>query len=119
MRIKCPQYIRSEVILLAFSSDGTFLATACKDRAIWIWDLSKGDFEKPLNFNAGMKYHNGLITSMMFSPQEPHQLLTAGNDSTLIVFTKPTEGKAENFKLEHAFPGLIRKAMFIGQDKIA
>jgi len=112
------QYIRNEVRCLAMTADGAFLATADRDRAIWIWDLKEKAFEKPLNATKGMKFHGGLISSIQFSPNAPYRLLTAGNDSNLYLFTKPTEGRSENINFQHAFPGLIRKAMFLADDRI-
>eukprot|EP00483_Globobulimina_turgida_P007406 UN07420 len=64
-----------------------------------------------------MKFHNGLITSIQFSP-DGKRLLTCANDSNIFLFTNPTQGKSENIHLDHAFPGLIRKTIFLSQNKI-
>eukprot|EP01083_Nonionella_stella_P140234 429501_1 len=121
-QIASKQYVRADVVQVAISSDASFVATGHKDQAIWIWDLNAikngdKDAQKPVNFNKGMKYHNGLISSMQFSP-DGKQLLTAAHDSNIYLFTNPTEGKNDNIHLDHAFTGLIRKAMFLTKDRI-
>jgi len=55
--IKNKQYIRNEVSCIAMTADGAFVATADRDRAIWIWDLKNRSFEKPVNATKGMKFH--------------------------------------------------------------
>eukprot|EP00483_Globobulimina_turgida_P011539 UN11561 len=112
------QYIHGEIVVIAFSANGQFLATADKTRSIWIWDISeRKNPEKPCNFNKGMKFHNGLISSIQFSPNG-QRLLSCGNDSNIFLFTNPTQGKSENIHLDHAFSGLIRKTIFLSQNKI-
>merc|ERR1712129_330559 len=76
---------------------GEFAATACKDRTIWIWDLRKGkdgNFEKPMNFNKGMQYHNGQISSIAFGGVNGTQLLSCGHGATMILWTAPKERKS-------------------------
>jgi len=116
--IKNPQYIRNDVVCLSMTPNCDYLATADKDRAIWIWDIKNKSFDKPCNFNKGMKFHNGLITSIQFGGVGGTQLLTCGNDSNIYLFTKPTEGKSDNIHLDHAFTGLIRKCMFLTETRI-
>lgn len=115
--IKNAQYIRSEIVALAITPNGEYLASAHKDRAIWIWDLKNKDFEKPVNFNKGMKYHNGQISSIQFD-EESKRLLTCANDSNIYLWLDPTNGKNTNIHLDHAFSGSIRKCLFIGKNKI-
>jgi len=114
--LKNTQYIRNDVSCVAMTADGAFVATADKDRAIWIWDLKGQSFEKPVNATKGMKFHGAVISSLEFSPEAPYQLLSASNDSNIYLFTKPTEGRSDNINLQHAFPSLIRKAMFLGDN---
>ena len=114
--LKNAQYIRNELSCLAITADGAFLATADRDRAIWIWDLKEKAFEKPVNATKGMKFHGAVLTSIQFSPEAPYQLLTASNDSNIYLFTKPTEGRSDNVNLQHAFSGLVKKAMFLGNN---
>jgi len=118
-KVQNKQYVRSEVVALAFSGDNKLLATAHKDRAIWIWDFENKKFEEPLNATQGMAFHNGRISSIEFSPEAPWQLLTSGNDGCLYVFNKVGEGKSTNFSCKNAFSGLIQKAIWLSQNKIA
>jgi len=119
--LSCKQYLRSEIIKIALSPKGEFAATACKDRTIWIWDLRKGkdgNFEKPMNFNKGMQYHNGQISSIAFGGVNGTQLLSCGHGATMILWTAPTEGKNDYVRLEHAFTGSIKKAIFTNETTI-
>merc|ERR1719229_100952 len=119
--LNCKQYLRSEVIKIALSPQGEYLATACKDRTIWIWDIRKRKdsvFEKPMNFNKGMQYHNGQISSIVFGGAQGAQLLSCGHGSTLMLWTAPTQGKNDYVRLEHAFTGSIKKAIFTADDQI-
>lgn len=115
--IDCKQYLRGEIVCLAFTADGKFLATADRERNIWIWDLSTKNFEKPHNFNNSMKYHNGQICSMHFGGNGK-QLLTCANDSTLYIFQDPCGGSKDFFKLNQAFIGVVRKAIWIAPTRI-
>jgi len=119
MVLKNAQFIRNEVTCVAMTSDGAFVATADRDRNIWIWDLKGKGFEKPVNATKGMKFHGAIISSIEFSPKAPFQLLSAANDSNLYLWTRPTEGRSDNVNLQHAFPGAIRKAMFVDDQKVA
>jgi len=118
-RLQNKQFIRSEAICLAFSGDGKLLATAHKDKKIWIWDFENRKFDEPLNAKNGMAFHSGKISSIEFSPQAPWSLLTSGNDGCLYVFYRVAEGRSDNYSLQHAFSGLVQKAMWLAQNKIA
>jgi len=114
--LKNAQYIRNEVVCVAMTADGAFLATADADRAIWIWDLKGRAFDKPVNATKGMKFHGAKIASLEFSPKAPYQLLSAAADSNMYLWTRPTEGLSKNVNLQHAFSGAIKKAMFLGDN---
>jgi WD40 repeat protein len=51
-----------EVFAVAFHPDGTRLATAGRDRAIWLWDLARGEEV------ARLPGHTGYVWSLAFSP---------------------------------------------------
>lgn len=117
--LNCKQYLRSEVVGVALSVGGEYLATACKDRTIWIWDANADSFEKPINFNKGMQYHNGMISSITFGGEGGKQLLSVGHGGTMILWTAPTEGKNDHATLEHSFTGGVKKGIFVGEKEIA
>jgi WD40 repeat protein len=51
-----------EVFAVAFHPDGTRLATAGRDRAIWLWDLERGEVV------ARLPGHTSYVWSLAFSP---------------------------------------------------
>lgn len=119
IEIKNQQYIRNEIVDVAITDDNAFLATADKDRAIWIWDLKNKKFDEPLNRAKGMKFHNGQISNIVFGGKDGKQLLSCANDSKIYLWLNPTEGGNENICMNRAFIGLVKKAIFISETKIA
>ena len=125
MEIKSKNYIRGEILCLSMTADTNFLASADRDRNIWIWDTKKKettqekDGDVPVNEKKGMKYHNGQISSIEFGGAEGKQLLTCANDSKIYLWTNPTEGQNENICMKQAFIGLVKKATFIDVNKVA
>jgi hypothetical protein len=65
-----------EVFAAAFHPDGTRLATAGRDRAIWLWDLRRGEEVARL---AG---HTSYIYSLAWSP-DGKTLVSGSGDSTV------------------------------------
>jgi WD40 repeat protein len=51
-----------EVFAVAFHPDGRRLATAGRDRAIWLWDLERGEDV------ARLQGHTSYVSSLAFSP---------------------------------------------------
>src|SRR5262249_32290713 len=51
-----------EVFAAAFHPDGTRLATAGRDRAVWLWDLATGEAV------ARLQGHTNYVWSLAFSP---------------------------------------------------
>ena len=51
-----------EVFAVAFHPDGTRLASAGRDRAVWLWDLARGEEV------ARLGGHTSLVWSLAFSP---------------------------------------------------
>src|ERR1019366_2835462 len=64
---------------LAFSPDGTRLATACSDRAVRIWDTSDGKCVRPL------RGHADEVWSVAFSP-DGRTLASGGKDGSVILW---------------------------------
>jgi len=113
------RFMRSETVAISFSGDNKLMATAQKDRSIWVWDFENKKFDEPMNAKQGMAFHNGRVSSIEFSPEAPYSLLTSGNDGCLYVFDKVAEGKSDNFSLQSAFSGLVTKATWMSNSKIA
>ena len=66
------------VLCVAFSPDGTRLATASEDQTIKLWDSATG--EEVLT----LRGHAGVVSSVAFSP-DGRQLASAGTDGTVQV----------------------------------
>jgi WD40 repeat protein len=65
-----------EVFTASFHPDGTRLATAGRDRAIWLWDLTRGDDV------ARLQGHTSFVWSLAFSP-DGKTLVSGSGDSTV------------------------------------
>jgi WD40 repeat protein len=65
-----------EVFAAAFHPDGTRLATAGRDRAIWLWDLARGEEV------ARLPGHATYVWSLAFSP-DGTTLASGSGDSTV------------------------------------
>jgi hypothetical protein len=64
------------VFAAAFHPDGTRLATAGRDRAIWLWDLARGEDV------ARLQGHASYVWSLAFSP-DGATLVSGSGDSTV------------------------------------
>ena len=65
-----------EVFAAAFHPDGTRLATAGRDRAVWLWDLARGEEV------ARLQGHTKLVWSLAFSP-DGATLASGSEDGTV------------------------------------
>ena len=92
-------YIREPVVTMAYSPDGKFLATADKNRHIWIWDVANGNFEEPINKGSSFQFHNSVPTSLDWS-DDSKWLLSASHDSNIYLWTAASEGKSTNVHLD-------------------
>jgi eukaryotic-like serine/threonine-protein kinase len=78
-----------EVFAAAFHPDGTRLATAGRDRAIWLWDLARGEEVARL---AG---HTSYVWSLAWSP-DGATLVSGSGDSTVRLWdTAPLKTRYE------------------------
>ncbi|THU98464.1 WD40 repeat-like protein [Dendrothele bispora CBS 962.96] len=71
-----------EVLALALSSDGRYLASGGKDRKVGVWDAEKGEWIKGF---VGPMCHKDTVSSLTFR-KATHTLYTASFDRTLKVF---------------------------------
>ncbi|KAJ7075650.1 WD40-repeat-containing domain protein [Mycena belliarum] len=71
-----------EVLALALSWDGKFLASAGKDRRLGVWDTEKDAWIKGF---VGQMGHKDLISALAFR-KGTHQLYTGSHDRTLKVY---------------------------------
>jgi hypothetical protein len=65
-----------EVFAVAFHPGGTRLATAGRDRAVWLWDLAKGEEV------ARLRGHASYVWSLAFSP-DGATLVSGSGDFTV------------------------------------
>ncbi|KAJ7677599.1 WD40 repeat-like protein [Mycena rosella] len=71
-----------EVLALALSGDGKYLASAGKDRRLGVWDVEKDVWIKGF---VGQMGHKDLISALTFR-KGTHQLYTGSHDRTLKVY---------------------------------
>ncbi|KAJ6499451.1 WD40-repeat-containing domain protein [Mycena sanguinolenta] len=71
-----------EVLALALSGDGKYLASAGKDRRLGVWDAETGVWLKGF---VGQMGHKDLISALAFR-KGTHQLYTGSHDRTLKVY---------------------------------
>lgn len=72
---------------VAFSSDGTRLATASYDGTVLLWDVSAPGRPRPLT----RLHHRRLVNAVVFHPERPGLLATASADKTVAVWQLPEE----------------------------
>ncbi|KAF9444291.1 WD40 repeat-like protein [Macrolepiota fuliginosa MF-IS2] len=71
-----------EILALALSTDGKYLASAGRDRRLIIWDADRGEWIKSFQ---GPMNHKDVISALSFR-KSTHQLFTASFDRTLKVY---------------------------------
>ncbi|KKP04664.1 hypothetical protein THAR02_03207 [Trichoderma harzianum] len=75
---------RQEARSLAFSPDGSYLASGCKDGTIWLWHAVTGAKQRII------EGHGKPITSISFSPTE--ELIASGSEDGTIRLWNSTTG---------------------------
>jgi hypothetical protein len=79
-----------DVFAAAFHPGGTRLATAGRDRAVWLWDLATTEREKVV---ARLPGHASFVWSLAFSP-DGKTLASGSGDSTVRLWdTAPLEAR--------------------------
>jgi WD40 repeat protein len=90
MRVTECQVLRGhtdQVFAAAFHPDGTRLATAGRDRAIWLWNLERGEEV------ARLPGHTSYVYSLAFSP-DGKTLVSGSGDSTVRLWdTEPLKNR--------------------------
>jgi WD40 repeat protein len=96
-----------EVFAAAFHPDGTRLATAGRDRAIWLWDLHRGEEVARL---AG---HQSYVYSLAWSP-DGKTLVSGSGDSTVRLWD--TEPLRTRYEARHEAQALRPEAERLVED---
>jgi WD40 repeat protein/predicted Ser/Thr protein kinase len=96
-----------EVFAVAFHRDGKRLATAGRDRAVWLWDLERGEDV------ARLPGHTSYVWSLAFSP-DGSTLVSGSGDSTVRLWdTAPlktrNQARHEAERLRPEAEGLVER----------
>src|SRR5262245_36279839 len=78
-----------EVFASVFHPDGTRLATAGRDRAVWLWDLAKGEEV------ARLDGHANFVWSLAFSPDGKTVVSGSGDNTVRLWDTEPLRVRHE------------------------
>ena len=78
-----------EVFAAAFHPDGTRLATAGRDRAVWLWDLATGQEV------ARLQGHTSYVWSLAFSPDGTTLASGSGDFTVRLWDTAPLKARYE------------------------
>jgi WD40 repeat protein len=90
-----------DIYAVAFHPDGTRLATAARDGAVWLWDLARGEEV------ARLRGHGGFVWSLAFSP-DGATLASGGADATVRLWdTAPLKTR---YQARHEAVGLRPEA---------
>jgi len=91
------------------------LASADRNRHIWVWELS-GDCKEPVNKSRSFQFHNAAPSSVAYNPSGKW-LVSGGHDNNVYLWLAPSSGRNENVKVENAFNGAIRRIEFLSDNE--
>src|SRR5690606_20477921 len=84
-----------EVTALAFSPDGTRLASAAADQTVHLWELGTSEPSRLLGGEKGA--HDDAVWSAVYSPNNEY-ILTAGRDKLVKLWDARTGAELKTFK---------------------
>jgi WD40 repeat protein len=96
---------------VAISADGTFVATACYDRNVRLFELATG---KELRTFGGEQGHKGQVLCVAFSAKGD-QLATGGTDNNLRVWATGTDFPSKAFATTAAVAGPFAGLRYVGE----
>ena len=92
-------FVQQAVVCLAYSPDGKFLATADKNRHIWVWDIANKKFDEPINKGQSYQFHNSVPNSLEWT-NDSKMLMSGGQDSNIYIWLEASLGKSKNIHLD-------------------
>ena len=115
--LKCPAFHKSEVWCVAFSNNGSILASGYKDRIIRLWWVANG------NQLLAIEEHEDGVTSLAFSPND--DILVSGSSDESVRLWQASDGVLLHTLSGH--PGGVESVTFspdgmtlasVGSDKV-
>lgn len=101
-----------EVSAVTFSPDGKFLASACRNRNIILWNT--GDWSQKIN--GQWCFHTSTINSLSFSPDS--QILASGSLDQDIYFWNPANAMQKS-RIPLAHRGGVNQVLWLNNNEIA
>ena len=102
---------RDHITSLAYSADGKYLASGCKDRSVFVFDRASGE-----NVTPGWVFHTSRINSVAFSPDSQH-VVSASLDQNVIVWDINDKNKRITIKGAHR--GGVNSVLWLNNNTIA
>jgi WD40 repeat protein len=98
--LKCSKGDKKIVYSSAFSPSGTYLATACENGSVGIWELSKGRFRQNIEFEG----HNDEVRAVKFLAED--LIVSGGGDNSLRIWKLKSSPRKENKDLDLLLEGV-------------